>query len=147
MKSYYLSCIRERALRDGESEYFKIGHSNDLDLQIISMRTANSRAFQTVFVLGPFLDRDEAELVESQAHSLLAEYRVRGEWFDVNPLEIAEFWEWVDAQILPIRVHEERALPQLPSGRNWMFDRPMLSAERRTGVERRAPKSVGAWPG
>lgn len=108
----FIYCIREQALCENESVYFKIGHANDLDRRKSSMQTANPRPFRTVFVLGPFLDRDEAEDVESQAHSLLSKYRVRGEWFDVNPLEVPEFWNWIDAQILPIYVHEKGATPR-----------------------------------
>ena len=127
MKNYYIGCIREHVHRDGESEYFKFGHSNDVDLQTISMRTTRSRTFKTIFVLGPFLDRDEAVHVESQAHSLVAAYHVKGEWFDVNPLELAEFWEWVDAQILPICVSKRNAFLRQPSRRGRMDRRPTVA--------------------
>ncbi len=108
----YIYCVREQALRENESVYFKIGHANDLDRRKSSMQTANPRPLRVVFVLGPFLDRDEAEDIESQAHKLLAEHRVRGEWFDTNPLAVPEFWEWIDAQILPLCVHEKSAIPR-----------------------------------
>jgi len=108
----YIYCVREQALRKNESVYFKIGHANDLDKRKSSMQTANPRPLRFVFVLGPFLCRDEAKDVESQAHSLLSKYRIRGEWFEVNPLAVSEFWDWVDAQILPLCVHEKSAIPQ-----------------------------------
>ena len=108
----YIYCFREQALRENEYVYFKIGHANDLDRRKSSMQTANPRPLRTVFVLGPFLCRDEAENVESQAHKLLARYRVRGEWFDVNPLTVQEFWDWVDAQLLPICVQEKSTIPE-----------------------------------
>ena len=129
----YVYCVREQALRENESAYFKIGHANDLDRRKSSMQTANPRPLRTVFVLGPFLDRDEAEDVESQAHSLLAEYRVRGEWFDVNPLEVAGFWEWIDAQILPICVHEKGGLPQQAGRQSWGYRKPGNFLKRRIG--------------
>lgn len=129
----YIYCVREQALRENESVFFKIGHANDLDRRKSSMQTANPRLLRTVFVLGPFLDRDEAEDVESQVHSLLAAYRVRGEWFDVNPLEVAEFWEWTDAQLLPICVQEKEALPQEADRRNWGFRKPGDFLKRRIG--------------
>lgn len=102
----YIYCIREQALCENECVYFKIGHANDLDRRKSSMQTANPRPLRVVFVLGPFLNRDEAEDVESQAHKLLAKHHVRGEWFDTHPLSVPEFWEWIDSQILPISVHE-----------------------------------------
>lgn len=112
MRENYIYCVREQTLRENESVYFKIGHANDLDKRISSMQTANPRPLRIVFVLGPFLDRYEAKDVESQAHMLLAECHVRGEWFDTNPLSVSEFWEWIDAQILPLCVHEKSAIPQ-----------------------------------
>lgn len=129
----YVYCVREQALRENESECFKIGHANDLDRRKSSMQTANPRPLLTVFVLGPFLDRDEAEDVESQAHSLLAEYRVRGEWFDVNPLEVAGFWEWIDAQILPIYIHEKGESPQQAGRKGWGYRKPENFLKRRIG--------------
>ena len=108
----YIYCVREQAIRENESVYFKIGHANDLDRRKSSMQTANPRPLRFVFVLGPFLCRDEAEDVESQAHSLLSKYWVRGEWFDVNPLAVPDFWDWIDAQILPLCVHEKSAIPK-----------------------------------
>lgn len=110
----YIYCVREQALRENESVYFKIGHANDLDRRKSSMQTANPRPLRIVFVLGPFLDRDEAEDVESQAHKLLAKHHVRGEWFDTNPLAVPEFWEWMEAQILPLCVYEKSAIPKRP---------------------------------
>ncbi len=108
----YIYCIREQALRENESVYFKIGHANDLDRRKSSMQTANPRPLRFVFVLGPFLCRDEAEDVESQVHSLLSQYRIRGEWFGVNPLAVRDFWDWIDAQILPLCVYEKSAIPK-----------------------------------
>lgn len=108
----YIYCVREQAIRENESVYFKIGHANDLDRRKSSMQTANRRPLRFVFVLGPFLCRNEAEDVESQVHSLLSKYRIRGEWFEVNPLAVPDFWDWIDAQILPICVHEKSAIPQ-----------------------------------
>lgn len=115
MVENYIYCVREQALRENESVYFKIGHANDLDRRKSSMQTANPRPLRIVFVLGPFLDRDEAEEVESEAHKLLAKHRVRGEWFDTNPLTVPEFWEWIDAQILPLCIHEKSACPRQPA--------------------------------
>ena len=74
----YVYCVREQALGESGSVYFKIGHANDLDKRISSMQTANPRMLKVVFVLGPFLNRDEAEDVESQSHSLLSRYRDGG---------------------------------------------------------------------
>ena len=108
----FIYCLREQALRENERVYFKIGHANDLDRRKSCMQTANPRLLRFVFVLGPFLDRDEAEDVESQAHQVLAKHRVRGEWFDTNPLAVPEFLEWIDAQLLPICVQEKSAIPQ-----------------------------------
>ena len=73
------------------------------------MQTANPRVLKIVLTLGPFLNRDEAEDIECQAHGLLSQYRVRGEWFSINPLIVPEFWEWIDAQILPVRICEKGA--------------------------------------
>ena len=119
---HYIYCVREQALRENESVYYKVGHANDLDRRKSSMQTANPRPLRTVFVLGPFLNRDEAEDVESQAHSVLQAYRVRGEWFEVNPLELPEFLAWIEAQILPICVHEKTTSPR-HSGRGNAFGR------------------------
>lgn len=124
----YIYCVREQALCENAPVYFKIGHANDLERRKSCMQTANPRPLRTVFVLGPFLDRGEAEDVESQAHSLLAAYRVRGEWFSVNPLTLPEFWGWIDAQLLPICVHEKSALRAQPVGsarrlRRWATKR------------------------
>lgn len=119
----YIYCVREQALRENESVYFKIGHANDLGRRKSSMQTANPRPLRIVFVLGPFLDRDEAEDVEFQAHKLLAKHRVRGEWFDTNPLTVPEFWGWMDAQILPLCVYEMSAIPQQPARLNQSIGR------------------------
>lgn len=129
----YIYCFREQALREDESVCFKIGHANDLDRRKSSMQTANPRPLRTVFVLGPFLCRDEAEDVESQAHKLLARYRVRGEWFDVNPLTVQEFWDWVDAQLLPICVQEKSAIPEHPTRRQWATSRLNRQGRRKYG--------------
>lgn len=115
MRENYIYCVREQALRENESVYFKIGHVNNLDRRKSLVQTANPRPFRIVFVLGPFLDRDEAQDVETQAHKLLAEYHVRGKWFDRNPLVVPEFWEWIDAQILPLCVHDKSAISRQPT--------------------------------
>ena len=97
------------------------------------MQTANPRSLRIVFVLGPFFDRDEAQDVESQAHKLLAEHRVRGEWFDMNPLVVPEFWEWIDAQILPLCVHEKSAIPRQPAEQKKSIGSPEQRWRRKYG--------------
>ena len=129
----YIYCIREQALCENECVYFKIGHANDLDRRKSSMQTANPRPLRVVFVLGPFLNRDEAEDVESQAHKLLAKHHVRGEWFDTNPLSVSEFWAWIDSQILPICVHEKAAVPWRPARSRPRFGRRESKWQRAHG--------------
>lgn len=97
---------------------------------------------RTVFKLGPFFDGDEAENVESQAHSLLSQYQVQRGRYRVNPLELSEFWEWIDAQILPICVYEETAFPCQPSRLGRMDCRPTFSLRRSSDVEGRASDSL-----
>lgn len=141
---HYIYCVREQALRENESVCYKVGHANDLDRRKSSMQTANPRLLRTVFLLGPFLDRDEAEDVESQAHTVLARYRVRGEWFNVNPLEVPEFLLWVEAQILAICVNEETTSPQAGRGNALARKSRYFLKRRDRGYERRARPTQGA---
>ncbi|MDH5305229.1 MAG: hypothetical protein OEW64_14175, partial [Gammaproteobacteria bacterium] len=78
-----------------------------LDQRENILQAAKANQPGTVIALGPFLDRDEAEIVESQAHLLLSRYQVQRGRYRVNPLDVSEFREWIDAQILPVRVYEK----------------------------------------
>ena len=135
----YIYCVREQASENNKAVFFRIVNADDLDLPRNSVNCA--RALQTVFVLGPFMDKDEAKDVESQAHSLLAKYRVWGDWLSINPLETAEFRAWLDAQILPIRVHEKRIRSKQSHLKMRLIRRPKVSVEQRAAVEQGTAKS------
>ena len=108
MEEIFVYCIRKRA---GGKEFvdFTTGAAASFRSQTCSMAGADGRPRGTIFKLGPFLDIDEAMHVESQLHRLSSKFRVPGERFYANPLRVPEFWDWVDAQILPIDVCEETA--------------------------------------
>ena len=123
-KRNYIYCVRENPGAIKDTAYYKIGHANDLERRVTSMQTANPRELVILFELGPFLFRDEAEDIESQLHSLLSRYWVRGEWFSVNPLTLGEFWDWIEAQILPISIREEIRMPDACTRRlKWLREK------------------------
>ena len=135
----YIYCVREQASENNKAVFFRIVNADDLDLPRNSANCAC--ALQTVFIFGPFMDKDEAEDVESQAHSLLAKYRVWGDWLSINPLETAEFRAWVEAQILPIRVHEKRMRSKQSHLKSRLIRRRKVSVEQRAAVEQGTAKS------
>lgn len=137
----YIYCVRGQAVENRETVFFEITQANDLDRRKTPAITPNPRTLRTVFVLGPFLDRDEAEDVHAQAHSFLAKHRVAEGSFCINPLEMEEFWEWVDAQLLPILVYEMRTRPQQSLPRARMGCCPKVSVEQRAAAEQRKPGS------
>ena len=106
MENIYVYCVREQAHCQGQA-CFKIWCDHDLDQRENILQAAKANQPGTVIALGPFLDRDEAEIVESQAHLLLSRYQVQRGRYRVNPLDVSEFREWIDAQILPVRVYEK----------------------------------------
>ena len=112
MEQIYVYCFREQALFDKAPAYFKIGRANDLEKRTSSTQAANARPPNCVFALGPFLDNDEAEIVESQAHRFLSRFGIQRGRYRVNPLEISEFREWISAQIIPICVYEKNTCPR-----------------------------------
>ena len=140
----YLYCVCEQASESNKAALFKLVNADGLNSLRSSAKTAHSCTPRTVFALGPFLDSDEAKDVQSQAQSLLAKYRVQGDWLGINPLEIAEFWTWIDAQILPIRVHEKRTRLRHSYTSIRKVGRTMASAEHWAAVEHataKAPRS------
>ena len=135
MENFYIYCNREHADSDKEATSFKFERADDLTRPTSSMQVVNARSAKSVFALGPFLDSDEAETVESQAHSVLALYQIRQARYRVNPLEIAEFWKWIEAQIIPIWVHEKTTFSRQLSRRIRMGCRPTASLRRWVHVE------------
>jgi len=118
VENIYVYCVREKSSREGPV-YFTI-------------RTdADGNPTRTIFRLGPFLDLDEATLVESQLHNLSSEFRVQRERLYGDLLQFAGFWQWVHAQILPICVYEEVAFSVHP-GRASRLDRRAISSQWRT---------------
>lgn len=137
----HIYCVREQASEHSKAVYFKIVNEGDLDLLGNSAKSVHAGAPQTVFVLGPFLDKDEAKDVESQAHSILSKYRARGEWLGINPLESAEFCAWLHAQILPIRIREKRTRLKQSELRFRLVRKPKVSGEQRIIIKQGTAKS------
>ena len=141
MENIYVYCVREQTHCRRAHTYFKIGRADDLQGRSSLMQAIHAKPPRTVIILGPFLDRDEAETVESQAHSLLSRFEVQEGRYRINPLQVSGFWEWIDAQILPICVYEKTAFPCQPSELGPMDCRPTVSLRRSADVEGRASDS------
>ena len=110
MEKIYVYCARKRTHCD-EAACFSIGSVADV-VERASPTEAGGAAIPRVeFALGPFLDFDEAGSVESQLDSLLSRFRKQQRQYRVNPLEVPEFWAWVDAQILSVYIGERVSVP------------------------------------
>ena len=129
MKNIYVYCVREQAHGQGPA-CFKIGCDYDLAQPANTLQATKSIPPRTVFALGPFLDRDEAQIVESQAHILLSRYEVQRRRYRVNPLDVLEFRDWIGAQILPVSVHEKTAFARQALSLGRMDRRFMVSLKR-----------------
>lgn len=134
MENIYVYCVREKSSREGPV-YFTT--RTDVD----------GNPSGKIFRLGPFLDLDEATLVESQLQNLPSEFRAQRDRLYVNPLQFAEFWQWVHAQILPICIYEEAAFSARP-GRASRLDRRAIPSQCRTKDSKTngsdSPKDGGA---
>lgn len=146
MENIYVYCVREQTHCDKAPACFKIGRADDLAQRTSPMQVVHANPPMTVFTLGPFLDHVEAEIVESEAHSLLSQYQVQRGRYRVNPLVVSEFWEWIDAQILPICVYETTAFPRQPSRLGRMHRRPTVSLIRSSDAEGGASDSLEEAP-
>ena len=146
MENHYVYCARIQRPGKVDSANFNIGYADELERRSLTSQFANPRSLQTVFVLGPFLDRDEARLVESDAHSILAKFRIGSGWFMVNPLELAEFIGWIDAQILPICTYEKGHLSKLSHHRDQTCQRQQTGTGWRPHIGRMTPRARGGRP-
>jgi len=107
MRNIYVYCSREQAYCGRMLVRLWVGTPGDVAQRASSVQIDRENSPETLFTLGPFLDRDEAESVQSQAHSVLSQFQIGQGRYHANPLEISEFCEWIDAQILPICVYEK----------------------------------------
>lgn len=108
MESILVYCRREHASRT-QTPYY----STETVIRPSTLEGPRASASEdltgTIFTLGPFLDVDEACLVEAQLCSLMSNPGDPEGVFYRNPIEVPEFRAWVDAQILPVQFCEVAA--------------------------------------
>lgn len=80
-KKYYLY-----ALTCGDR--VKIGHSTNIQKRIKSIQTANADEVSLVWKFYVGSDRSIAETAERRLHRLCNKHHIRGEWFDIESLDL-----------------------------------------------------------
>jgi hypothetical protein len=70
----------------GDAGPVKIGQAIDPRLRLAELQCANWNELRLVAVV-PFVKEGMAQIIEPAAHALAGEYRLRGEWFDLEPIE------------------------------------------------------------
>jgi hypothetical protein len=93
-------------LKNLMTEYIKIGVTNNIDRRRAQLETASGCDIEVVF-LAPLADNSRC--VEHELHEEFKEYRLRGEWFNVDPHKV----------IIALRQKDLVIYPNLPVlGRN-----------------------------
>lgn len=112
------------------SEPVKIGQAVDPLQRLADLQCAHWKVLSLVAVAGVF---DNFGLVEKRAHKLASRFRLRGEWFDVSPLEAVEMIAAAARQTgqvaLPLEEATEHAKRRFSSEVRSEFERD--EAERR----------------
>ena len=137
----YIYCVCAQLQEDSKAFSFKIVNEDGLDNLTASVLGTELYPLRIVFTLGPFLDLDEANNIESEAQSLLAHYRDKADWLEINPLNLSDFLAWIDSQILPIRVYEKRRGRGRSQTSVRKRGRKVVSAGQRAAARLRSSKS------
>ena len=69
------------AVTDGE--YIKIGKTLNPNDRLSSLQTGNARTLRLLYLI-PVKDESVALAVERRMHTMYRDYRLEGEWFDIN---------------------------------------------------------------
>jgi len=66
----------------------KIGHSSNIKKRIKSIQTANADEVELAWKFYVGTDRSIAETAERKLHRLCKKYLIRGEWFDIESMDM-----------------------------------------------------------
>ena len=80
-------------LRLGDTDYFKVGMTTNIDGRLAALQTATPFDLRLIAVA----DQQDAYAVEHDIHSALAVYRVRNEWFQCEQAEILRIFDVINA--------------------------------------------------
>jgi hypothetical protein len=80
------------AIKDLESGLIKLGYSRDPRDRLRALQTGSSNRLHLLYYAS--VGDSDARLLESQLHSDLNHYRVRGEWFRLSDSEARSFIQW-----------------------------------------------------
>jgi hypothetical protein len=72
-------------LQSGHSEYFKIGHSDNIEVRIANLQAGNPHGIR--LVCSANMDRDAAISMEHTLHAVFAKLRSNREWFRLGAEE------------------------------------------------------------
>jgi hypothetical protein len=80
-------------LRLGDTDYFKVGMTTDINGRLSSLQTATPFDLHLITVV----EHENAFTVEKDIHASLVKYHVRNEWFQCEQTEIVRIFEVVSA--------------------------------------------------
>lgn len=74
-------------IQHGDTEYYKIGYSNNPLLRLIEMQYSNPEQLKIIALK----DTDDVLNDETDLHNSIAEFHIRGEWFKLEYYILQEF--------------------------------------------------------